>query len=49
MQDVAYALVRAVSRLFSTLFPAPQDSVGMSADAARTSAYATVLLAKVTE
>ena len=39
---VAYALMRAVSRLFSTcLLERCGSCVGMSADAARTSAYAT--------
>ena len=41
LSDVAHALVRAVSRFFSTPSPGGAPCVGTSADAARTSACAT--------
>ncbi len=42
--DVAHALLRAVSRLFSTPVRAREDRVGRSADAARRSACATLAI-----
>src|SRR5712691_3380137 len=48
LSNVAYALVRAVSRLFSTpAFPPEGPGVEKSLDTARTSAYATLLLKRL--